>query len=737
MAPTIETKSLAFQFADVTVREREFAIVKAGQVQQVEPKAFRVLLILLRNPNKLISKEELLSWVWGDTAVTENSVARSIALLRRLLGDDPREPRFIETVSSIGYRFIATVEVIETTTGNLESPAIPNSPNPTINPNPEVDASSPSAMGRRSIAAASKRSKPTRGAFWPGLVGAVLALSLAWLLRPALPRPQVLGTTQLTHDGVPKTAPFVRIPIVTDGARVYFQELSAVVSPIMQVSAEGGETEALNVPLDNPDLAGISPNGHELLLFAEPNYVGRAGLWRMAVPGLQPRRIGNMFSGGAVAMSPDGSVIYYTGQNSDDILAADANGSYSRRLLTAPGHPGWFRISPDGHRLSFTVIHGESLDSGSLWQVNVDGTGLKQLLPGFENGTSLCCGDWTADGRYFIFQSIQGRISTLWALRDGGDLLHRVSPEPTQLTFGQMSTELPQPSKDGKRIFFFGTMHRGEIMRYDLKTHTLSPFMPGFSAAGISYTKDKQRMAYVSFPEGSLWQSRVDGTDRHQLTFSPEEVGSPHWSPDGSRIAFAGGLPGKPQQILLIPPEGGVAEQLTFGSEGVADPSWSPDGNSIAYSGPWSWHSTLPIHILNLKTRQTAVLPNSEGLFSVRWSPNGRDLLAITLPKGSLMMYDFKLRQWQPLVDTSDVEYPSWTPDSKCVYFQSSKLKGSPEFRVCLNDRKVQRVADMAGGGNLAWTAGGFWTGLAPDGSILELRDTSTEEIYALHVKLP
>ncbi len=120
MTPTFATKSLVFRFADVTVREREFAIVRAGQVQQVEPKAFRVLLMLLRNPNKLISKEELLTWVWGETAVTENSLARNIALLRRLLGDDPRQPRFIETVAGIGYRFLCPVEAWEEPTGHLD-----------------------------------------------------------------------------------------------------------------------------------------------------------------------------------------------------------------------------------------------------------------------------------------------------------------------------------------------------------------------------------------------------------------------------------------------------------------------------------------------------------------------------------------------------------------------------------------------------------------------------------------
>src|ERR1700676_4857257 len=106
-------KFFIFRFADVEVREREFSLIKAGEVLPVEPKAFRVLLILLRNPQKLLPKDELLTAVWGDTAVSENSLARSIALLRRLLGDEARDPRFIETVATIGYRWVCPVEVAE------------------------------------------------------------------------------------------------------------------------------------------------------------------------------------------------------------------------------------------------------------------------------------------------------------------------------------------------------------------------------------------------------------------------------------------------------------------------------------------------------------------------------------------------------------------------------------------------------------------------------------------------
>src|SRR5580698_4377992 len=106
-------KSFVFRFDDVEVREREFSLVKAGKVLAVEPKAFRALLFLLHNPKRLISKEELLNSVWGDAAVTEGSLTRCIWLLRSVLGEDIRNPRYIETVATVGYRFICPVEVMD------------------------------------------------------------------------------------------------------------------------------------------------------------------------------------------------------------------------------------------------------------------------------------------------------------------------------------------------------------------------------------------------------------------------------------------------------------------------------------------------------------------------------------------------------------------------------------------------------------------------------------------------
>src|SRR6201997_3691946 len=115
----IGNKYNIFRFADIEVREREFSLLKAGKVLAVEPKAFRVLLLLLRNPQKLISREELLNSVWGDTAVTEGSLTRCIWLLRHLLGDDIHEPRFIETVATVGYRLVCKVEGSEIASEDL------------------------------------------------------------------------------------------------------------------------------------------------------------------------------------------------------------------------------------------------------------------------------------------------------------------------------------------------------------------------------------------------------------------------------------------------------------------------------------------------------------------------------------------------------------------------------------------------------------------------------------------
>ena len=98
-----------FIFGDIRVDFRRMSAWRGEEVLALEPKTFDVLRYLIHHRDRLVTKEELLDAVWKDTFVTPNVLTRAVAQLRKALGDDAFEARYIETVSRRGYRFIAPV----------------------------------------------------------------------------------------------------------------------------------------------------------------------------------------------------------------------------------------------------------------------------------------------------------------------------------------------------------------------------------------------------------------------------------------------------------------------------------------------------------------------------------------------------------------------------------------------------------------------------------------------------
>jgi DNA-binding winged helix-turn-helix (wHTH) protein len=107
MSPSVTHR---YRFDDVQIDLASFRVLKAGKVVQVEPKALNLLVFLVENRGRLVEKRELLDTVWKDASVTENVLTHAIAQLRKGLADDAKEPRYIETVHTRGYRFIADVD---------------------------------------------------------------------------------------------------------------------------------------------------------------------------------------------------------------------------------------------------------------------------------------------------------------------------------------------------------------------------------------------------------------------------------------------------------------------------------------------------------------------------------------------------------------------------------------------------------------------------------------------------
>ena len=160
-----------------------------------------------------------------------------------------------------------------------------------------------------------------------------------------------------------------------------------------------------------------------------------------------------------------------TGSSSSQMASANTVTEIDSQQLTSPG------------TMLGTVA---STPSGPLYQVSVDGTKLHPLVPDWHTPPEECCGQWTPDGKYFVFQS-QGNI---WALAEKRNILGNTSGQPVQLTSGPMSFSSPLPSKDGKKLFAVGALARGELARYDARSAEFIPFLSGISADSVSFSKD-------------------------------------------------------------------------------------------------------------------------------------------------------------------------------------------------------------------------------------------------------
>ncbi|MBL8210916.1 MAG: serine/threonine-protein kinase [Bryobacterales bacterium] len=558
------------------------------------------------------------------------------------------------------------------------------------------------------------------------LVTAFAALALAaWIGRPA-PEPRA-GNLAPVVQGNRQIRRFV-----VDSNRIYYNsgELDDT-SQMYQVSGNGGE------PVLMPHLKGMFPfdvsrDGAKLLLGRyTADAVPQWQVWVGSTVGSPPRLLPGL-KAEAARWSPDGESIVYS--NGPQLGVARADGSNARLLPVPHGYirvPDW---SPDHRRIRFSATHGGATTS---WEVGVDGGGLRQVFAGRAHDDFA--GLWSPDGHHFLFTlAADGIRRDLWLQQDRGPWFGLAAPRRWRLTNGPLIASEPAFRPDGRRVFFLGAHEQGELVRYDAAVSLWRPHIGGLAATQLEYSRDGKWITYMGPPGHSIWRSAADGTNRLQLSDASLIASNPRWSPDGSLITFFGNKPGQPSRIYVVPATGGSLRQVSHGEGGPGgetDASFSPDGQSLVYGVQMSDQTVsgqkfgLGIH--NLASGRTTPLPGSEGLWSPRWSPDGRFIAALGFPN-RIWVYDLTSSTRRQLTDIGG-GFPSWSRDGQRLYFESGNT--TTWYRLTLASRRLEALSSLRGLDTPPFSVG--WVGLDANESLISTRDTSAVSIYAMDLEQP
>lgn len=653
---------VAFRFDEVRVEPGSFRVWKGERIVALEPKAFEVLLFLLRNRGRLVRKTELLDAVWGDAFVTENALTREIALLRKALGDEARAPKYIETVPRRGYRFIAQVnaapgEAAETSHHADERAATPSNSEAQTDSQKQADLLSKLANDSVPRTAAGR---PRLGRFLAASL-ALAGLGVLLILWAALLKGRPASRERVEPAGVRKLT-----QVTTSVGLDFYPALSPDGNRVAYSSDQNGDFEIY--------VRQLAPGGREIQITSD------------GAQNVQP------------AWSPDGQYIVFHSRRRGGLWVVPALGGVARRLTEFGSRPAWSR---DGRSVAFqsaalTDLSGQAagaLPPSTIWIVAAAGGGPRQLTragqPPGGHGSPV----WSPDGRRIVFYSYDTNMAEVWSVpADAG--------EPTRAGPGGALLQLAhnaQPfsdfvfSPDGKYAYCAGIFKGSTygLWRVAVSPETGAPAgepvkVEGTGATPIRYlsiSADGRRIAYSTQSLTSdIWSVAVspsDGTATNAPVPLFEDRSlrktNPSFSPDGRRIAFGVWRLGVPTNVWLMDADGRNAVPLTAEQSGVALPGWMPEGDRVTFvsmrdGSPRIWLKDLT------SGGERPVYDLDPAMSFYRLSPDGRRIAYHSRRDADTVnVWTASLDGGPPARLTSDPEmagFPSWSPDGQRIAFE-------------------------------------------------------------------
>lgn len=716
----MDHKFSVFRFEDIEVREREFLLVKSGKALPVEPKAFRVLLFLLRNPKRLVTKDEILNAVWNDCAVSDNSLTRSIATLRRLLGDDRREPRFIATVPTVGYRFLCDVVAVEEGVNG-------SAPEETHLP-PEIDTNDRPmpqfGPGRKRLSGLSLAGQCILAA---GIVAA------GFLIRDAASTHDVHGALvpHLAIEGRmtsnPPEAPVDDAVVSRDGKYLAFHDNSGLY--LRQIA--NGETRVWDLPKDFvawPD--DWFPDGTHLLVTRREGPARTLSLWKLSLFGGNPEKLMGDAARGSI--SPDGSRIAYVPgpKLGSELWVMDSDGSNARRVALArkPDQPnlgdGWIQHaawSPNGTRLAYVEAHLATawVDppqfANSLLTRDANGGDLQVVLKDDSRLRPALC--WTADGRIlfaYLNNPTSEREDTGVNAISIDERTGKAAAPPQRVTEGQGWIGGLSVTSDGKQLVVSrgNTTRQVFITEPDPGNHRWKTprrlTLDTNESLATAWTADSKAVLFVSDRSGTwkLFRQNIDETTAEVLV-EGRGMRFPRLSADGSQVLYlVESQPGDysfPASLMSKPLAGGPP-RLVLREDGINNYQCAraPSQLCIFSKLVGSDHVLVSFDLEHGAGREITRIP-SGGYQHWSLSPDGSKLALVLdshrirfLSPDTGAAHDVSLNDW-PVFNVD------WSADGARVFIRSITPAGVPVILALDGAGKVQVVIEGQVDSNFAF----------------------------------